>query len=203
MVQKKNFQQSHKPKYNKGKSEGKGKSDDRHKPKQPTNFKKNNNKPRKGSCHVCGDPTHWAPRCPNRHELRGLDNNGKTANVVIGDTEMKDSGYGIFPTILSVCHSPEWLIDTGANVHVCADASMFSSYQFTGTSPVLMGNGSHASVRGVGTIDLKFTSGKTVRLKNVHHVPSINNYLVSGSLLCRDGYKLVFEFNKVVISKYG
>ena len=116
---------------------------------------------------------------------------------------MKDSGYGIFPTILSVCHSPEWLIDTGANVHVCADASMFSSYQVTGTSPVLMGNGSHAFVRGVGTVDLKFTSGKIVRLKNVHHVPSINKNLVSGSLLCRDGYKLVFESNKVVISKYG
>ena len=66
-----------------------------------------------------------------------------------------------------------------------------------------MGNGSHAIVRGVGTVDLKFTSGKTVRLKNVHHVPSINKNLVSGSRLCRDGFKLVFESNKVVISKYG
>ena len=116
---------------------------------------------------------------------------------------MKESGYGIFPTILSVFQSPDWLIDTGANVHVCADASMFSSYQATGTSPVLMGNGSHAFVRSVGTVDLKFTSGKTVRLKNVHHVSSINKNLVSGSRLCRDGFKLVFESNKVVISKYG
>ena len=85
---------------------------------------------------------------------------------------MKESGYGIFPTILPVFQSPDWLIDTGANVHVCVDASMFSSYQATGTSPVLIRNGSHAIVRGVGTVDLKFTSGKTVRLKNVHHVPS-------------------------------
>ena len=116
---------------------------------------------------------------------------------------MKDAGYGIFPTILSVCHSPDWLIDTGANVHVCGDISMFSSYQTAGTSTVLMGNGSSASVRGVGTVDLKFTSGKIVRLKNVHYVPSVNKNLVSGSLLCRDGYKLVFESNKFVISKYG
>ena len=36
----------------------------------------------------------------------------------------------------------------------------------------------------------------------MHHVPSINKNLVSGSLLCRDGFKLVFESNKVVISKY-
>ena len=100
MVQKKNYQQSHKPKFNKSNSGDKGKSDGRFKPSQPTNFKKKNNKPRKGSCHVCGDPNHWAPRCPNRHELRGgSENNGKTANVVIGDTDMKESGYGIFPTI--------------------------------------------------------------------------------------------------------
>ena len=37
----------------------------------------------------------------------------------------------------------------------------------------------------------------------MQHVPSINKNLVSGSLLCRDGYKLVFESNKVVISKFG
>ena len=66
-----------------------------------------------------------------------------------------------------------------------------------------MGNSSSASVRGVGTVVLKFTSGKIVRLKNVHYVPSVNKNLVSGSLLCRDGYKLVFESNKFVISKYG
>ena len=80
---------------------------------------------------------------------------------------MKDAGYGKFPTVLSVCHSPEWWIDTDANVHIYADISMFSSYQATRTSSVLMGNGSHASVHGVGTIDLKFTSRKIVQLRNV------------------------------------
>src|SRR6266542_4015333 len=102
---------------------------------------------------------------------------------------MKDVGYGNFPTVLSVCHSSEWWIDTGANVHIYADISMFSSYQATRTSSVLMGNGPHAFVHGVGTVDLKFTSGKIVRLENVHHVPSINKNLVSGSLLYRDGSK--------------
>ena len=66
---------------------------------------------------------------------------------------------------------------------------------------MLMGNGSHATVCGVGTVDLKFTLGKIVRLKNVHHVPSINKNLVSGSLQCRDGYKIVFESNKFIVSK--
>ena len=81
---------------------------------------------------------HWAPSCPNRYDKRHLGKGGKTTNAVIGDTDMKDVGYGIFPTILSVCHSPDWLIDTGANVHVCGDISMFSSYQTVGTSTMLM-----------------------------------------------------------------
>jgi hypothetical protein len=66
-----------------------------------------------------------------------------------------------------------------------------------------MGNGSHARVLGVGIVILKFTSGKMVILKNVQHVPYIKKNLVSGSQLCRDGYKHVFESNKCIFSKYG
>jgi hypothetical protein len=51
-----------------------------------------------------------------------------------------------------------------------------------------MGNVSHAHVLGVRMLDLKLTSGKTVRLKNVQHVPTIIKNLVSGSLLCRYGF---------------
>src|SRR4051812_26682123 len=101
---------------------------------------------KKGVCHVCSSAKHWASSYPDRYEKGGSENDGKTANVVT-DTEMKDSGY--IPKILSLCQSPNWLIDTGANVHACADASMFSSYQVIGTSPVLMGNRSYATVRGV------------------------------------------------------
>jgi hypothetical protein len=41
-----------------------------------------------------------------------------------------------------------------------------------------------------------------VRLKNVQYVSTIKKNLVSGYLLCRDGFKLVFESNKCVLSKY-
>jgi hypothetical protein len=68
---------------------------------------------------------------------------------------------------------------------------------------MLMGNGSHASVHGVGMVDLKLTSGKIVQLKNVQHVPSINKNLFSGSLLCRDGFKVVLKSNKFIVSKCG
>jgi hypothetical protein len=68
---------------------------------------------------------------------------------------------------------------------------------------MMMGNESHTSIRGVGTVDLKLTSGKIVQLKNMQYVPFINKNLVSDFLLCRDGFKVVLESNKFVVSKCG
>jgi hypothetical protein len=82
---------------------------------------------------------------------------------------------------------------------VCADISFFSSYQVGGTASLLMGNGSHARILGVGMVNLKLTSKKTIGLKNVQHVPTIKKNLVSASLLCRDDFKLVFKSNKCVL----
>ena len=94
-------------------------------------------------------------------------------------------------------------MDSGANIHVCADVSLFTSYQACGTGALLIGNGSHTRVLGVGTVVPKFTSEKTVLLKNMHHVPSIKKNLVSGSQMCRDGFKIVLESNKCVVSRHG
>src|SRR6185295_9938324 len=139
---------------------------------------------------------HFAAEC--------LERKGKkSANMVISEPG-GTSGYGnSLPTVLLVFCSPEWWVDTGANIHVCADASLFFSYQDGGTSSLLMGKGSHVRVLGVGTVNLKFTSGKTVQLKNMQHIPTIKKNLVSGSLLCRDGFKLVFKCNKCILSKLG
>jgi hypothetical protein len=85
---------------------------------------------------------------------------------------------------------------------VCSnDASLFLSYQVTHDSFMMMGNGSHAFVHGVVTVHLKLTSGKIMQLRNMQHVRSINKNLVSDSLLCREGLKIVLEWNKFVVYK--
>jgi hypothetical protein len=121
--------------------------------------------------------------------------------MVVSSSGGGTSGYDNLSYVLSVFQSTTWWLNSGANVHVCSDASLFSSYQVTRDSSVLMGNGSHASVHGVGMVDLKLTLGKIVQLKNMQHIPSINKNLVSVSLLCRDGFKVVLESNKFVVSK--
>jgi hypothetical protein len=94
--------------------------------------------------------------------------------MVVSSSGGRTSGYDNLPYVLSVFQSITWWLDSVANVHVCFDASLFSSYQVAQDSFVLMGNGSHDSVHGVGSVDLKLTSGKIMQLKNMHHVPSIN-----------------------------
>jgi hypothetical protein len=73
------------------------------------------------------------------------------------------SGYvNLLHSVLSIFHSPNWWVDTGAIVHVCADISLFSSYQVGQTSSLLMGNATRAAVCGISTVDLKLTSGKAM-----------------------------------------
>ena len=184
-------------------NQGKGKG--KFKPNKTTNFKKKKNKAEL-PCFTCGELGHFSKDCPERADRRGKrGGNGQSSKTVNTVTASKtgDTGYGNLPTVLSVIQSFDWWIDTGANVHVCSDIAMFSSYQVTRDCSVLMGNGSAASVLGTGTVDLKFTSGKIVQLKNVQHVPSMNKNLVSGSLLLRDGFKVVLESNKVIVSRHG
>jgi hypothetical protein len=196
LVQRKNSNASHNNKK-------KNKQQNATKPKQAASFKKKN----KGDgCFVCGGTDHWASACLDRKfkQEKKPAQEKKTTNMVVSETTEGISGYGnLLATVLSVCQSPEWWADTSANIHVCAIISLFSTYQCKGAGALLMGNGSHARVLGVGIAILKFTSGKTVLLNNVKHVPSIKKNLVSVSLLCRDVYKLVFESNKCILSKYG
>ena len=93
-------------------------------------------------------------------------------------------------------------IDSAATRHVCAIKGMFSSYALAGLEEELhMGNSSTSKIEGTGNILLKMTSGKTLTLKNVLHVPEILKNLVSTSLLVKNGFKVVFVSDKVVISK--
>ena len=93
-------------------------------PKQIAQFKKKNNK-KGGGCFVRGSDEHWASACPDRKYKQEK----KSANVVISKTGRGTSRYGnSLPFVLSVYLSPEWWMDSGANIHVCADVSLFIFY---------------------------------------------------------------------------
>lgn len=157
----------------------------------------NNKKRFKGSCYNCGKPGHRSSEC---RAPKNVNKNKGQANIV------EDDDIDNLCDVLSECNlvgnPKEWWIDSGATRHVCADKGMFKSYALSGPEEKMyMGNSSTSKVEGVGDICLKMTSGKTVTLKNVLHVPEIRKNLVSTSLLVKNGFKVVFVSDKVVISK--
>ena len=64
-----------------------------------------------------------------------------------------------------------------------------------------MDNNQRVDVIGIGTVLLKFTSGKMVTLKNVVHVPTVSMYLVSYSKLVENKFHISREGGKIVFFK--
>ena len=95
-------------------------------------------------------------------------------------------------------------MDIGATRYICSDKKMFSSYEeINEREQLLMGNSSTSKVEGKGKIILNMTSRKEVTLNDVLHVLEIRKNLVSGSLLSKKGFRLVFESDKFVLTKGG
>ncbi|MCV5003948.1 hypothetical protein OFM39_30290, partial [Escherichia coli] len=62
----------------------------------------------------------------------------------------------------------EWWLDTGATRHVCSDRNAFSKLELHEQGDKLyMGNSATSEVKGKGTIFLKMTSDKELKLTNV------------------------------------
>ncbi|KAL0287166.1 UNVERIFIED_CONTAM: Retrovirus-related Pol polyprotein from transposon TNT 1-94 [Sesamum angustifolium] len=90
--------------------------------KTTKNKKPKANKP----CWNCGQVGHWAKLCPNKKAKTGQ----AVVNMVVGgssgaSTSGATEGYvSVQPELLTIYEPCDWLIDTGANVHVCADKSL-------------------------------------------------------------------------------
>ncbi|XP_073131456.1 uncharacterized protein [Henckelia pumila] len=98
----------------------------------------------------------------------------------------------------------EWWIDTGATHHICYDKDIFATLDESKNGEKLfMGNSATSDIKGQGKVILKMTSRKELTLNNVLYVPEIRKNLVSGSLLNKHGFRIVFESDKFVLSKYG
>lgn len=161
----------------------------------------------KGKCFVCDKIGHRAKDC-RKHKDQGTENKKPAqANII----EMEKFSMDVFDISLStvvskvnlVGNTREWWVDTSATRHICANKTMFSSYQAVDGEELFMGSSSTSKVEGLGKVVLKMTSGKELTLNDVLHVPDIRKNLVSGSLLSKRGFRLVSESDKFILNKSG
>src|SRR3954464_12252366 len=158
-------------------------------------------KPRfQGKCFNCDKMGHKSAEC--RLPKRKKHNESNMVDDLSQDVNEIDLCAMISEVNLIGANQREWWIDTGATKHVCSNRDMFTSFEpVKNGQRLFMGNATTSAIEGKGTIVLKMTSGKELTLKDVLFVPEIRKNLVSGSLLSKHGFRLVFESNKVVISK--
>ena len=92
------------------------------------------------------------------------------------------------------------MVDSSATRHICANRDV-TSYTLVkdGEKVVYLGDSHTAQILGKGNVMLKLTSGKTLALNKVLHVPNIREKkLVSIALLEKLGVKVSFEYDKIV-----
>lgn len=140
-------------------------------------------------CFKCGKPGHMARKCRNVPQAQ--------ANLTEEDL------CAMISEINMVSGAEGWWLDTGASRHICFDRTMFKTYSETADKKVLLGDSHSTEVVGTGNVELKFTSGKTVILKDVLHTPEIRKNLVSGYLLNKAGFTQTIGADLFTLTKNG
>ncbi|GFS41406.1 hypothetical protein Acr_00g0074080 [Actinidia rufa] len=169
------------------------------------------NKKFKGKCYKCDKIGNRANECRSKPKDYGSSSK-KAAHAHVTEIDVENlcaciSSMNLLLVVSEanlVGNSKKWWVDTGATRHICSDKKMFSSNQEVNDGEqIYMGNSSTSKVVGQGEVILKMTFGKELTLNNMMHVQDIRKNLVSGSLLSKNGFRLVFESDKFVLTKSG
>jgi len=153
----------------------------------------------KGTYYICNKKGHKANECRSR--LKKNKKNHPQANLT---DHASPSFSAVVSEVNLTTNNKEWWVDTGATRHICYEKLLFSEYQKLEQDEQLFMESSVVSkVEGKGKVILKWTSGKELTLNDVLHIPDIRKNLISGSILSKKGYRMVFESDKFVLTKGG
>lgn len=159
-------------------------------PNQPIVHKKLNKQTRdlknddqeKSVCRYYKEEGHWIRDCPalKRKQLRQLDQQAPSSSKTEPSTQESSAIIAIV-ALVEACE--DWVLDSGASQHMCANLSLFDNYfVLDNPKPVRFGNNQRGSGIGVGEIKVLSTVNdhetRLLTLKNVLHVPEICHKLL-------------------------
>lgn len=146
--------------------QGKG-SKANHKGKNPTAPKGGIAKKKfNGKCFNCNKMGHRSSEC------RLPKKNVKKAEASTVEDDPSFDFLAVVTEINLIGSNPkEWFLDTGATRHVCSNQELFYDFTPGNGDKVWMGNSTQSSVEGVGSVVLKLTFGRRIKLQDVLYVP--------------------------------
>ncbi|CAL1388160.1 unnamed protein product [Linum trigynum] len=149
-------------------------------------------------CYNCGKPGHMAKKCRNKQ------NPATAARVNLTEEDLIAMITDMIAEVNLTGDSEGWWLDTGASKHVCNNRAMFKTYtEAPADKKVLLGTTHTTMVAGSGEVELNFTSGKKMVLKDVLHTPEIRKNLVSGYLLNKAGFNQTIGADLYTLTKNG
>ncbi|CAA0837820.1 cysteine-rich RLK (RECEPTOR-like protein kinase) 8 [Striga hermonthica] len=136
--------------------------------------------------------------------------NGKGKEKKVGDGEDSEKVAAATDDFLIIyegdavnvaCQETNWVIDSGASIHVTSRRNFFRSYTPGDFGSVRMGNDGIAKAVGMGDVHLETENGNILVLRGVKHVPNIRMNLISTGKLDDEGFCSTFRDGKWKLTK--
>ena len=159
---------------------------------------------RKGKCHNCGIPGHWARECRKPKKEKPKEDKEKQD----GASYKASCSHASFWSSKPVNRKDlTWYIDSGASQHMSYDKEMMVDYvHFENPQKVCLGDNRVVQAFGKGNIWLDVKTGneyKPARLVDVLYVPDLAKNLFSVSAAAKRGYSIeLHQSGCVILDKF-
>ena len=161
--------------------------------KGKNNFSSSSNTKKIGPCFYCGKVGHIKRECRSF-----LKNQGQSS-------DKDDNAFISESTLVSIKDDEQWILDSGASDHMCANYDWFRDYEkLENPTQVKIGNGSSMYAIGTGKILIwSYVKGNWNKnyLLNVLHVPELKYNLFSCGSALDKGLKMISDKHKCVFTR--
>ncbi|KAH9669399.1 Integrase catalytic domain-containing protein [Citrus sinensis] len=125
---------------------------------------KSKGRPAKNEYAFCREKVHWKKNCPK------LQKGKATSDAYVAEHD-EESNFSLVGMTL-ICHSDEWILDSGCTYHMCPNNGWFSSFKELDGGVIFMGNDNACKTMGITIIQLKNHDGSIQVLTDIQKQPS-------------------------------